>query len=255
MSLIYADLHIHSVLSPCADREMIPEKIYKQLSKMGIHIFAICDHNSTKNVNAFYEYGKKYYPDILFIPGIEITTMEEVHILGLFEDLSIADEVGNVIRDSLVDIDNMPEFFESQNVIDMMGQKIDEEVKALYYATNYEVEEAVLTLKKYNALVIAGHIDRPSFSVISQLGFIPENLFDVLEISPVSVKNVLDKNEFKVRDVIYKVPEHIPLITSSDSHSVGEIGFVKTGFYIDSLTFNGLKEAIKRKPIMEVCQY
>ncbi len=252
MALVYADLHIHSILSPCADRLMIPQNIYSKMLQAGINTFAVCDHNSTKNVRAFYEFGRECYPKILFLPGIEIETEEEVHIVGLFPNLESAETVGEIIRETLKEGIKKKDFLEPQSIINSRGEIIGEEEKALYLSSELDLESAVELLHKYDAIAIASHIDRPSFSVTSQLGFIPENLFDALEISPISVKRVSEKREFIMSDRVYTIPDNMPIITSTDSHSLDEIGQVRTLLNVEELTFEGIKEGIKGNTYMEV---
>lgn len=255
MHNICADLHIHSVLSPCADRTMTPQNIYPQLFEKGINAFAICDHNSTKNVKAFYEFGQKWFPQILFLPGIEITTEEEVHIVGIFESIDNANQVGELIRNSIKEGVKNTSFLEPQLVLDIEGNIFEEEIKPLYFSSGLDLESAVTLLREYNTIVIASHIDRPSFSVTSQLGFIPDKLFDVLEISPISVKRVNESKEFVLRDIIYPLPEDMPVITSSDAHSLDEIGHVRTILSVDNLSFECIREGIKQKTILEVVKF
>ncbi len=255
MHNIRADLHIHSVLSSCADRMMTPQNIYPRLFEKGINVFAICDHNSTKNVKSFFEFGQKWFPQILFLPGMEITTEEEVHIIGIFESIDDANQVGELIQNSIKKGVKNTSFLEPQLVLDMEGNIFKEEIKPLYFSSGLDLESAVSLLRRYNTIVIASHIDRPSFSVTSQLGFIPDKLFDVLEISPISVKRVNENKEFILRNIIYSLPDDIPVITSSDAHSLDEIGHVQTILSVDSLSFESIKVGIKQKAILEVVEF
>lgn len=234
---------------------MLPQNIYPRLMEKGINAFAICDHNSAKNVRAFYEFGQKWFPQILFFPGIEITTEEEVHVLGIFANLEGAEEVGKIVRETLGEELNKKDFLEPQLIINSEGETIAEEEKPLYLSSGFNLENAVTLLKEHNAIVIASHVDRPSFSVTNQLGFIPENVFNVLEISPISVKRVIEKKEFILKNVIYTIPRNIPIITSSDAHSIDEIGHVRTTICVDSISFNDIKEGIKKNPVLEVIEF
>jgi len=255
LPVVYADLHIHSVLSPCADRMMLPQNIYPKLIEKGINAFSICDHNSTRNVRAFYEFGQRRFPQILFLPGIEITTEEEVHILGIFADLECAEHVGNIVRETLSKEITKKDFLEPQLVINSEGEVICEEEKPLYLASGFNLENVITLLREHNAMIIASHIDRPSFSVTNQLGFIPQDLFDVLEISPISVKRVVEKKEFVLRNIVYSLPQNIPITTSSDAHSLDEIGHVRTKICVDSISFNDIKEGIKKNTVLEVTEF
>lgn len=254
MALTYLDLHIHSVLSPCADRTMIPSKVFSRLMQLGIKVFSICDHNSTKNVRAFHEYGERYCPEMLFIPGVEVTTSEEVHVLGLFPTLEKAESFERFFNETLIKTEKLPHFFEPQMIVDFEGRIKGEEPKALYLATSLNFEETVSLLREHKALVVGAHIDRPSYSVLSQLGFIPEDVFDVIEVSPNVVAQVISRRGFYFNNNLYVLPENIPIITSTDAHSIEEIGQVRTGVIMESYSFDGLIESLKRETKLELLE-
>lgn len=79
-NLYWADLHIHSALSPCADDTMTPQAIYHQARQEGLSIIALTDHNSVLNCPAMMEYNSDSF---LIIPGMELQTREEVHLVCL----------------------------------------------------------------------------------------------------------------------------------------------------------------------------
>jgi len=231
---------------------MLPQYIYPRLMEQGINAFAVCDHNSTRNIRAFYEFGKKWFPHILFLPGIEIETVEELHILGIFANIDDAEKAGERIRETLKKDIKRPDFLEPQYIINSQGEIIGEEEIPLHLSSGLDLEEAVQLLRKYDVIVIASHVDRPSFSVTSQLGFIPDNVFDALEISPISVKRVIEKREFVLRNITYTIPEDVSVITSTDAHSIEEIGQVRTRMDRNELTFDSIKKGIKEQIILEV---
>jgi PHP family Zn ribbon phosphoesterase len=206
---ILADLHIHTALSPCASKEMTPPSIVREALKKGLQMIAICDHNTAGNVLATQRAAAGY---LSIIAGMEITTSEEVHVLGLFpsseEAGSAAREVLNTLPDAGID--------EKQPLFDENGDITGLESKMLYGSSSYRLEEAVLLIKKNGGLAIASHVDRPAFGVIGQLGFLPDDIrFDALEISAAGVAARKHEN-FTVQGK--------SILTSSDSHFLSDIG-------------------------------
>ncbi|MEJ5165698.1 MAG: PHP domain-containing protein [Thermoanaerobaculia bacterium] len=231
MRFFKGDLHIHTCLSPCADLEMSPKNIIEEAKLKGLEILAICDHNSMENTEPAMELGKEN--NILVLPGMEVTTEEEVHILGIFENLEKALPFQNIIYENLPDLQE-ERFLEEQPVVDREENVLSFCKKSLFYAVNLKIEEIVEKIHQFGGLAIASHIDREAFSIIGQLGFIPEGLkLDGLEV-------VFDlKKEYEFYN--------LPLIRSSDSHFLEEIGQRKTEFYLGSLNFEEITLAFKNK--------
>lgn len=231
-----ADLHIHTCLSPCASDEMIPPNILNMSKLLGTKIIGICDHNSTKNVEAMIDASKNY--DILILPGMEIQSVEEVHLLCFFDQIKTLKIWQTFVDDNMPKRDNVPKLFGNQLIVDKEGRILKKEEKLLLTSTNLTVEHISRKIKQLNGLLIPAHIDKKSFSLIGQLGFIPEDLeFDALEISRnVTIERVYKKFPFVSNNC---------LITSSDAHSLKEMVFQKTFFHLNSLTFNEVRLALK----------
>lgn len=231
MRFFKGDLHIHTCLSPCADLEMSPKNIIEKVKEKNLQIIAVCDHNSTENSQPVIELGNKN--NILVLPGMEITTKEEVHILGIFENLEKALQFQNIIYENLPDLEG-EKFQEEQPIVDEEENVLGFCKKSLFYAVNLKIEEIVEKIHLYGGLAIASHIDREAFSIIGQLGFIPEGLkLDGLEVA-------FDlKKEYEIYN--------LPLIRSSDSHFLEEIGQRDTEFYLESLNFEEITLAFKNK--------
>ena len=85
---IFVDLHIHTCISPCGGVDMTPHEIVEESIKKGLSIIAITDHNSAENTQAVITAAKD--TGLYVIPGMEITTSDEIHIIGLFESVDKA---------------------------------------------------------------------------------------------------------------------------------------------------------------------
>jgi len=220
LEVFRADLHLHTCLSPCAEETMVPLAIVRKAKEKGLDVVGICDHNSTRNVMAVRRAGQREGMPV--IGGVEITTAEEVHILALFDQQSDLDKMQQLIDQNLGG-ENNPELFGEQHICDENGFVVGREMKLLIGATELDVEDVVASIHDLGGLAIASHVDRERFSLISQLGFVPEGLhMDALEISPLhSIRQVADE--------LPQVSDY-PLVSFSDAHRLDEIGTSFTTF-------------------------
>ena len=177
-----ADLHIHSVLSPCGSLQMSPENVTRKAKEQKLDIIAITDHNSMANCKVYEEFAEKN--GIKFIFGVEVQSVEEIHILSFFDDWEQARKFDNLLYDSLLPIKNNPNFFGDQVVIDGQGNIVRFEEKALINSSGWTFDEVVEKVHAWGGFAVPAHIDAASFSILAQLGFIPTNtLISALEIT------------------------------------------------------------------------
>lgn len=220
-----ADLHVHTCLSPCADLAMLPTTIVKQAKMQNLDMIGICDHNSAENVLAVKKAGAREGLHVL--GGMEITSREEVHVLALFDDDPSLWEMQNIVYENLSG-ENDEDFFGEQVIVDEHDSPVALSDKLLIGATDLSIDEIVKLVHSLKGVAIASHIDRESFSIIAQLGFIPEGLsLDALEISPNCRSNeIADYKSYG-----------FPLVTCSDAHFLTDIGKASTTFLLDIATF------------------
>jgi PHP family Zn ribbon phosphoesterase len=185
MSLLYlpAEFHLHTVLSACAEIEMIPPLIIRQAQRLGIQWLAVTDHNSAENARAVMEAGAR--AGIVVLPGMEVQTREEVHLLCLFEALEPALAWQEQVYQHLPDLPNREETFGSQLVVDAEGTFLRFQERLLQTSTSLSVEQVVTMVEALGGLVIPAHVDRPAFSLLANLGIIPPGLnIPAVEITP-----------------------------------------------------------------------
>lgn len=180
MKLFY-DLHIHSALSPCGDNDMTPNNIVNMSILKGLDVIAVSDHNSIKNLHSVMEVARN--TDLLVIPAMEIETAENIHILALFPNLTSAEIAYNEVYKNLPDIDNDKSIFGEQLVLDSMDQIISEESKLLVNSIMLDFNDVVKLIRSVGGIAIPAHIDRPSYSVLSNLGAVPDMGFKYVELS------------------------------------------------------------------------
>lgn len=177
------DLHIHSCLSPCGEEEMTPNNIIGMAQLLELDAIAVADHNTAKNLPAVAALGKAN--GILVIPAIEVTTAEEVHVLSLFPSVEAALEMDQILYDALPAIMNRPDIFGRQLWMDEEDTVLGETDKLLINATSLSIEKVFAKVKELGGVPVPAHIDKSSYSVIANLGFIPPEL----EAVTVEVKN------------------------------------------------------------------
>ena len=220
------DLHIHTCLSPCGDLMMLPTAIINEAKKQNLDGIGICDHNTAENVAAMKKAGER--EGVRVFGGLEITTSEEVHIIALFDDDASLLEMQNIVYNNLSG-ENDENFFGEQIIVDENDNIIGINKKLLIGSTGLGVNEIVRLIHNLGGLAIASHIDRESYSIIGQLGFIPEELsLDALELSP----------KLKSSNIAKYYGYGFTLVTSSDAHFLSDIGNTFTTFILDSLSFS-----------------
>lgn len=205
----YYDLHIHSALSPCGDEDMTPNNIVNMALLKGLDIIAVTDHNACGNVKAVMEVAGDR---LLVIPGMEIETAEEVHVLGYFPTLEQAREMEALLRKSTPPMPNRPEIFGRQLYLDAEDEIVGEEPQLLVTAGGMSIEEVFDAVRKLGGVPVPAHIDRSSYSVLSNLGFLaPELGATAVEITAANRGDW----ERAYGDYI--------CLTSSDAHYLGDL--------------------------------
>ncbi|NQT66034.1 MAG: PHP domain-containing protein [Actinobacteria bacterium] len=233
-----ADLHIHTSLSPCADEEMFPQSIIRQAKMNDLDIVGICDHNSAENVVATKKIGQR--EDIAVIGGIEATSQEEVHILALFENVKELFKFQEIIYEKLSGF-NDEKIFGKQLIINENNEVVGSNNRLLIGATSLSLQEIVQAIYSLGGLTIASHIDRESYSIIAQLGFIPEGLLlDALELSPNYELKTVCVADRRVNPELYG----FSLVTFSDAHFLKDIGKSFTVFLMEEASIGEIKKAL-----------
>lgn len=232
------DLHIHSCLSPCGDDDMTPANIVGMASLKGLDVIALTDHNSCKNCPAFLKLTEKY--GIIGIPGMELTTREEVHIVCLFPTLSDALAFDKLVEKRLIPIKNKPEIFGKQQIMDETDQVIGTIENLLINTTNISFEEVYDIVKYYNGIMIPAHIDKNANSVIANLGFVPpDSKFLCFEI-----KNMENLHALKLANPYLK---DCKVITDSDAHYLEHIHEAVHSIYVKERSIDAVMEALNLK--------
>ena len=213
MSRYAYDLHIHSCLSPCGDNDNTPNNIVGMGVLNGLQIMALTDHNTCRNCPAFFAAAKKQ--GIIPIPGMELTTAEDIHMVCLFPDLESAMEFDRVMDERRIKIPNRTDIFGDQWVMDGDDQVIDSEPDLLSNATTVSVDEAPGLVAQYGGVCYPAHIDRQANGIIATLGFLPPEMhFPTVE---------LHDGEKEAEYRRQHIPADTRVVLGSDAHVLWDI--------------------------------
>ena len=215
--LARADLHIHTVLSPCGDLDMSPRNIVRAAREKGLDIIGIADHNCTRQAGVIQELGREN--GLVVLAGAEVTTAEEAHCLAF--------------------IPNNPDKFGYQVAVNAEEEIVHEEPYLLISALDTSIETVEQTVHGLGGIFIPAHIDKPAYSILSQLGFVPPDLTcDALEISPRSSRERITAEHPYLATYAFT--------TASDAHYVEDIGKVYTELLLPDFSFEAIRQAIRQ---------
>ncbi len=213
---------------------MSPRRIVEQAKLRGLDMIGICDHNSVENVACAKKVGAR--EGLAVIGGIEVTSQEEAHILALFDEDKDLFELANLIYENLPGI-NEERVFGEQIVVNEDDEVLSFNKRLLIGATVLPLQQIVDRIHSLSGLAIASHIDRESFSIIGQLGFIPDELdLDALEVSP---RLSLEKAQLEYGEAF-----DFPLVTFSDAHTLEDVGKNFTCFLIEKANIEEIRKAL-----------
>ena len=209
MQRVYYDFHLHSCLSPCGDNEMTPYNIANMAKFLGFDMIALTDHNSCLNCEAAVKAGKE--AGITVIPGMELCTMEEAHVVCLFPTVDDAMRFHQYVQENTLHIPNQPEIFGQQLMMDHTDQILGEEPCLLINSANIGIDSVVELTARYHGAAFPAHIDRDSYSILNSLGVVPDEAnFSAVEISYDGDIALLERTNPEIMDKV--------LLQNSDAH-------------------------------------
>ena len=209
---LYFDLHLHSCLSPCADNDMTPANLAGMCALAGLQVVALTDHNSTGNCAAFQQAAAQH--GLLAVPGMELCTREEVHVVCLFPDLERADAFSAHVGELLPSVPNNPKVFGEQLLMDSGDTVLGEEKSLLAGAADISLYDVPELVKEFGGICYPAHIDRQANSLLSQLGiWDPELPFTLAEVSMRCPENLFQRRDLK----------HLRHISACDAHYLHQI--------------------------------
>lgn len=235
---LYYDLHLHSCLSPCGDDDMTPANIVGMAAVKGLDVIALTDHNSCKNCPAAVFHGHSY--GVIVIPGMELCTAEEVHVICLFETLENALAFDQYVYEHLLPIRNKEDIFGKQQIMNEEDEVTGTVENLLINATDIPFDEVVPLAASYGGIAYPAHVDKTSTSLLSNLGFVPpDSTFTCAEIH--DLKN------------LHKIQKEHPyflncnIVSSSDAHYLEDIREPEYQIFAESREIADILKAVQTK--------
>ncbi len=185
------DLHFHSRYS---DGSSTVKQIAHRANELGIGI-AITDHNEIRGAVEL-----DSYPDILSIPGIEITSREGTHILIYFYDT-----------------DSLRQFYHL-DVWPNMGNGV-------MSSTALNMEDIIHRARKYETVIIFPHPDCAAYTGICNFFFSQKRLNRLFEmVDGVEVINSSNLKKWNLRCALLGFNLDKAITGGSDGHSIKHMG-------------------------------
>jgi hypothetical protein len=206
--MIAVDLHIHSALSPCADDDMTPSNIAAMASLKGLDMIAVTDHNTAGQCRAAAAAAARW--GVGFLPGIEVTSREDVHVLCYFPQIEILEAFAQGVEASLQKVTNRPEFFGNQLFYNEVDALLGHRDELLLTYCGFSVDQLAEMAWNRGGIAVPAHIDKQANGILSVLGAMPQGL-------KTAVVEVFGK------DVPQEVIENNKVLRSSDAHKLGAI--------------------------------
>ena len=230
-----ADLHIHTVLSPCGDLEMSPTAIVERALSRGLDMIAISDHNTTRQVKVAQKIGKA--KGLFVLGGVEVTSQEETHCLCYFPDDAALDAFQEFLDAHLPPIPNDEDRFGYQLIVDENEEIVGEEPYHLLNAIDVDIDGIYEEVHRIGGLFVPAHINKGTTSLMSQLGFVPPDLrADGLEINARTTRDEMVKK--------FAYLKRFNFITDSDAHFIDNVGDVYNHVYMEHRSFEEFAMAL-----------
>lgn len=230
------DLHIHSCLSPCGENDMTPYNIAAMASILELDIIALTDHNTCGNCKSTIKAAEEF--GVTVVPGMELCTSEEVHVVCLFPDVLSAEDFGEYVKKHGTTFKNRSEIFGNQYYMDEKDNILGEEESMLVAASGIGIYDVPGIVKAYGGFSYPAHIDRSSYSVVSNLGMITKDMgFTCAEIHDRS----------KIMDLMKANPdlEKMRIMYSSDAHRLEDMDEARDTIGLETCTAKALIEYLK----------
>jgi hypothetical protein len=240
MNKLYYDFHIHSCLSPCADDDMTPANIAGMAALAGLNAIALTDHNSCKNCEALLYFARQY--GLIAIPGMELCTAEEVHVLCYFRNLQDALAFDEYVSSHMLAIKNNPSYFGNQYIYNCHDEISGIEETSLITSTMITFFELPEILRQFRGIMVPAHLDKSSNSLLANLGFIPEDsTFITAELADLAHEKQLKRKHPYLQDC--------RILCSSDAHRLENIHDARYYLELENFSLTNLFWLLQSKKI------
>ena len=233
----FYDLHIHSCLSPCGDMDMTPNNLANMAKLLGLDIIALTDHNTSLNCGATIAAGREN--GVVVVPGMELTTSEDIHAVCLFPTLERALEWSEYVDSHRIKIRNRPDIYGRQVIMNALDEEIGELEHLLLPATEISIMNAYSLARSFGGICYPAHVDRDSLSILSVLGEIDESCgFKTAELA--------DKSKLGALKKMHPILNGMNIVTSSDAQYLENMREAENYIELDALTAQSVLESLDK---------
>jgi len=237
MASYYYDLHLHSCLSPCGDMDMTPNNLVNMAKLLGLDVIALTDHNTCLNCEAAMAVGDEI--GLLVIPGMELTTAEDIHAVCLFPTLDKALAFSQYVDEHRIHVRNKAQIYGRQVIMNAQDEEVGEIEDLLLPASFIGIAEAYRVAKEHGGICYPAHIDRDSYSILSVLGEIdPYCGFKTAELADISKLDELKK--------LHPILDGMNIVTCSDAHYLENMRDAENTLDLPELTREAVIEYLDR---------
>ena len=238
------DIHIHTGLSPCAEDDMSPWNIVRMALLEGLHLIAITDHNTVANCGAVISVGGKL--GLTVLPGMEVQTQEEVHLIAIFPTLEAAIAFENFIWQYLPPLSNQASIFGNQILYNEKDEQIGLMDRLLLQSVEMGIEDVGKAIMEFEGLIVASHVNRRAYSLIGQLGFVPP----ALPLDAVEIDSAFPLEQFHKE---YGQLQEYPVLRNSDAHRLYDlVGWSRSELFLEAPDFQGIREVLRSKDLKRI---
>lgn len=238
LSRFEADLHVHTLLSPCGEVEMVPSLIVAAAQAAGLDLMAVADHNSCENAGAVIRAAEG--SGLRILPGLEAQSVEGVHLLCLFDELDAALTMQKAVYESLPEPPGAHRLYKEQMVVDEHDEFAGYCERPISMPTSLEIIEIWRLVEQIGGMVVPSHIDRMGTGMCGVLGMMPESpVFEAVEITAnISVQEARAK---------YLRGMDCAVLHNSDAHWLSAIGQNRTVFHLERRSVSEIRLACRRE--------
>lgn len=204
---------------------MTPANIVGMAALKGLDVIALTDHNSCKNCPAIMKWAKEY--GVTVLPGMELTTMEEVHVVCLFSELKDAMAFDQYVYAHLMAFPNDEKVFGKQQIYNEEDQIVGRVENLLINATDISFDHVYGLMEQFHGFMVPAHIDKTANSLLANLGFVPPDS----QFCCVELRDMGRLHQIKATNPYI---ERCRIICDSDAHYLEQIHEAQYTIYAES---------------------
>jgi hypothetical protein len=173
---------------------------------------------------------------------MELCTAEEVHVVCLFPALEDALAFDGYVYRHMLPVENKPEIFGRQLLMDAEDQVCGEEPLLLISATTIPFDQVYDLTADFHGVMIPAHLDKTTTSLLSNLGFVPPGS----RFTCAEVKDLANLHRLRAANPYLN---SCNIVSSSDAHYLEHINQANYTLQAASRSVPDILDALIRPPV------